>query len=108
MAVPKYDKFIEPILRYLQVNPQGCAARDAHEAAAKFLGLTDVDMREVLPSGQVTYKNRSAWAHLRLKRAGLSSSPKRGYWRLTVQGTEYAKAHPTPMSTDDVEQLANG
>src|SRR5665213_3197939 len=37
MAVPTYDKFIEPILRYLAANPDGARARDAHEAAANAL-----------------------------------------------------------------------
>jgi restriction endonuclease Mrr len=37
MSVPTYDKFIEPILRYLAANPEGATARDAHEAAAQAL-----------------------------------------------------------------------
>ena len=37
MALPTYEKFIEPILRYLAVHPEGAAARDAHEAAAMSL-----------------------------------------------------------------------
>lgn len=34
MPVPTYDKFIEPILRFLASNPNGVVAKDAHEAAA--------------------------------------------------------------------------
>jgi restriction system protein len=37
-----------------------------------------------LPSGaQLIYKNRAGWAHDRLKRAGLSSSSRRGSWKIT-------------------------
>jgi restriction system protein len=109
MAVPTYDKFIEPILRYLAVNPSGALARDAHEAAAQVLAISETDRQELLPSGmQPIYKNRAGWAHDRLKRAGLSISPRRGYWQLTGQGFAFANSHAAPLSAKDVEQLAIG
>jgi restriction system protein len=109
MAVPTYDKFIEPILRFLAGNACGAPAKDVHEAAAQVLGLSDADRQELLPSGsQLIYKNRAGWAHDRLKRAGLSSSPRRGYWQLTEQGHAFANAHVSALSTKDVEQLAVG
>jgi restriction system protein len=109
MAVPTYEKFIEPILRYLAANPNGAPARDAHEAAARSLQVSDADRQELLPSGmQPVYKNRAGWAHDRLKRAGLSSSPRRGFWQLTSKGVEFAATHPAPLSDTDVEQLAVG
>lgn len=80
MPVPTYDKFIEPLLRFLATQPDGALARVAHEQAAAMLGLTEEEKQELLPSGtQPIYKNRAGWAHDRLKRAGLSSSPRRGY-----------------------------
>lgn len=109
MPVPTYDKFIEPILRYLASMPQGAAARAAHEAAASALHLTDQDKQELLPSGtQPVYKNRAGWAHDRLKRAGLSSSPRRGYWQLTPKGVDFASTHSAPLTPADIEQLALG
>ncbi|WP_082325796.1 winged helix-turn-helix domain-containing protein [Synechococcus sp. GFB01] len=83
MAVPTYDLFIEPVLRYLAAHPEGVSAKDAHEAAADVLCVSDEDRQELLPSGaQLIYKNRAGWAHDRLKRAGLSSSPRRGTWKI--------------------------
>jgi len=109
MAVPTYDKFIEPILRYLADHPDGVHARDAHEAAARALNLSHEDRQDLLPSGtQPVYKNRAGWAHDRLKRAGLSGSPRRGYWLLTPQGREFAANHSSPLSADDVDRLAVG
>lgn len=109
MAIPTYDKFIEPILRYLATKPSGVPARDAHEAAAQALSISEADRQELLPSGtQPIYRNRSGWAHDRLKRAGLSSSPRRGYWQITEQGLAFAASHAAPLSTKDVEQLAVG
>lgn len=52
MAVPTYDKFIEPLLlRYLADKPNGIPARDAHEAAADALNLDDNQRAEVIASG---------------------------------------------------------
>jgi restriction system protein len=109
MAVPTYDQFIEPLLRYLVQNPEGVAAKLAHEQAANALGLTEEDRQQLLPSGaQPMYKNRAGWAHDRLKRAGLSSSPRRGFWKATADGIAFAKEHATPFSTELAERLAMG
>lgn len=109
MAVPTYDLFIEPLLRYLVQNPEGVPAKLAHEQAAGALGLTDEDRQQLLPSGaQPMYKNRAGWAHDRLKRAGLSSSPRRGFWKATAEGVAFAKEHPTPFSAELAEKLAMG
>src|SRR5712691_12429447 len=106
MAVPTYDKFIEPILRYLASHPDGAAARDVHEAAASALHLSDTDKAEMLPSGvQLVYKNRAGWAHDRLKRAGLSASRRRGYWQLTDAGVTFAKTQPSPLPPAVLESL---
>lgn len=107
MAVPTYDKFIEPILRHLAANPSGSRAKDAYEAAAKALRLSDEQRQEWVPSGsKPVYINRASWAHDRLKRAGLSSSPRHGFWKLTDKGVEFAAAHDAPLSPEEVEELA--
>jgi restriction system protein len=107
MPVPTYDRFIEPILRYLAAHPDGAQARDVHDAAAVALGLSDSDRAELLPSGvQTVYKNRAGWAHDRLKRSGLSTSLKRGFWKLTDAGRAFASAHPGVLPEEAVERLA--
>lgn len=109
MAVPTYDQFIEPLLRYLEKHPEGVPAREAHEAAASALCLSEEDRTERLPSGlQPVYKNRAGWAHDRLKRAGYSSSPKRGFWLLTPEGRTFATNQPSPLSSETVEKIATG
>ncbi|MFY7857896.1 MAG: restriction endonuclease [Rubrivivax sp.] len=109
MAVPTYDRFIEPLLRFLASQPDAVPAREAHEAVAALLGLTPEDKQEMLPSGaQLMYKNRAGWAHDRLKRAGLSLSPRRGYWKLSDAGKAFIAQHPGPLSAEKVEELAIG
>jgi len=106
MAVPTYDQFIEPILRYLAAHPDGAAARDVHEAVAVALHLSDADRAEILPSGvQLVYKNRAGWAHDRLKRAGLSASRRRGYWQLTESGVMFANEEPSPLPPAMLQSL---
>src|SRR5580704_18784592 len=109
MSVPTYDRFIEPILRYLGQHPNGVPAKDVHDAAANALQITDADRQELLPSGaQPVYKNRAGWAHDRLKRAGLSTSPRKGFWRLTPEGHLFAKQHVGALSPDEITELARG
>ena len=107
MTVPTYDKFIEPVLRYLATKPEGAAARDVHEAAADALGLDDSQRAKVITSGQLVYKNRAGWAHDRLKRAGLSQSLSRGKWCLTPAGFDWVASHPQPMTEQETNHLAD-
>ena len=107
MPIPTYDKFIEPILRYLAKHSDGERASVVYEAAAEALGISEDDKLLVLPSRtQPVYKNRVGWAHDRLKRAGLSSAPRYGYWKLTRQGLEFAQTHPSPLSGQQIKELA--
>ncbi|HID9103455.1 restriction endonuclease [Klebsiella quasipneumoniae] len=106
MAVPTYDKFIEPVLRFLAGKLEGVPARDAHEAAADALNLDDNQRAEVIASGQLVYKNRAGWAHDRLKRAGLSQSLSRGKWCLTPEGIKWVQAHTLPLTEKEVNHLA--
>lgn len=106
MSVPTYDKFIEPVLRHLARHPEGVRARDAHEAAADALGLDEEARQLTVPTGQPLYNNRAGWAHDRLKRAGLSSSPKRGLWKITPEGLRLTTENPGPFSEEQVREIA--
>ncbi len=108
MPVPSYDKFIEPLLRHLARHRDGVRARDAHEATADLLGLDDDARRLTVPTGQPLYNNRAGWAHDRLKRAGLSSSPRRGLWQITDAGRQFLIDNPGPWTEDQVQALARG
>ncbi len=107
MPVPTYDQFIEPLLRHLADRPDGAAITDVYEALADALKLTPDERAEMLPSGaQAVFKNRIGWAHDRLKRAGLSASPRRGLWKLTSEGQAFASKNKT-IPDDELERLAS-
>lgn len=58
--IPTYDKFIEPVLRFLATRPAGAMAREVYEASADALGVGPVERQELLPSrAQAVYKNRA-------------------------------------------------
>jgi restriction system protein len=107
MPIPTYDKFIEPMLRYLAQHSEGAPASVVYEAVGSALGINENDRLTLLPSRtQPVYKNRAGWAHDRLKRAGLSSSPRRGYWKLTHRGFAFAQSHQEPLTEDEIKELA--
>jgi restriction endonuclease Mrr len=43
MSIPTYDKFMEPVLRFLAAHPEGALAREANEAAADMLLISSSD-----------------------------------------------------------------
>jgi restriction system protein len=105
MPVPTFDRFIEPLLRYLAEHRDGATTSATYAALAERLSLSADDVAEMLPSGaQEIYKNRIGWAQDRLKRAGLSESPKRGIWKLTEEGTAFAARHGQ-LSEADLARL---
>ncbi|MCZ7681364.1 MAG: restriction endonuclease [Sandaracinaceae bacterium] len=106
-TVPTFDQFIEPLLAFLATHQDPVPTRDAYEAVADRVGLTDAQRAELVPSGrQPTYKNRIGWAHDRLKRAGYSASPKRGYWQLTADGRLFASRHAHGIPVDLLREIA--
>ncbi len=106
MAIPTYDKFIDPMLHYLAEHREGAPASVIYEALASALGIDEQEKLALLPSKtQPIYKNRAGWAHDRLKRAGLSSSPRRGYWKLTDDGVAFVQSHHHPLSPEEVREL---
>ncbi|MBL0193359.1 MAG: hypothetical protein IPQ09_03870 [Myxococcales bacterium] len=110
MSVPTYDTFIGPLLKHLADRSRassGAMIPDTYEALADGAGLSEDDRAEMLPSGaQAVYKNRIGWAHDRLKRAGLSGSPRRGVWQLTAAGLALAKKYERLPATE-VERIAS-
>ena len=111
MAVPTYDQLIAPLLKVLAAHPDGIKIRDAYDAVAEEIGLTDEEKRELLPSGkQPVYMNRIGWANDRLKRAGLARSPAdvpaTRTWQLTDRGIALAREYPNGLDPAATERLA--
>lgn len=108
MAIPTYDQFIEPLLRFLGTRPDGAKTSEVYAALADTVGLSDEERDDRLPSSsrQPRYQNRIGWAHDRLKRAGLSGSVARGTWQLTDKGQDFLAGHPNAITEDEITEIA--
>lgn len=106
MSIPTYDQFISPLFVLLGEHPEGLSTRDAYVILADRLGLTNEEREHYLPSGrQRTFHNRIGWANDRLKRGGLSMSPRRGVWALSAAGRERFDRAPGGLSPTEVTTL---
>ena len=94
MNIPTYSELINPLLQFLASQEQPLRTTEVYDAISEILGFSEVDKREMLPSGtQPVYKNRIGWAHDALKRNGLSSSPRYGRWQITAEGKALLDKH---------------
>ena len=60
-----------------------------------------LQQNELLPSGELRYRNRVAWARFYLVREGYLDSSKRGVWQLTDRGRQ---THLSPEQSQAVFQ----
>ncbi len=83
-TLPTYDRFIEPLLRFLAGRPEGAPAREAHEAAADALGLDAALARDGRPPrdsgvlrslGGPALQERRLHHHVGLHRSGAPVRP---------------------------------
>jgi restriction system protein len=106
MTIASFDKFIEPLLRLLAEHPDGLATAEAQRLLAEQFAIGPDDKRQLLPSGSYpVYKSRIGWAHDRLKRDGLSTSRRRGFWQITDKGIAYVRANPS-LPANELKRLA--
>ena len=108
MSIPTYDQFTGPLLQYLALQTEPIRAKQVYAGVADIVDLTPEEKAQMLPSkGQAVYVNRIGWAHDALKRSLLSSSPKRGYWRLTQKGYDLSAKNPNGLSPEECNKIGN-
>jgi restriction system protein len=107
MAFPSFRDMIEPLLRVLADAPDGLPSRRAQDLVADRMQLSSDDRTLRVSSGtQALFRHRINWAHDRLKRALLSSTPRRGFWQLTPKGFEMVRAQKQPLAKAELHELA--
>lgn len=105
MAVPDYQSLMLPLLRFAGEKKEETSTNEAVEALAKELGLTDEDLKKMLPSGiQFTFVNRIGWASTYMKKARLLEATRRGYFRITARGQELLKKQPKAINVKLLKQ----
>jgi restriction system protein len=94
MPIPDYQACMLPLLRFSADGQEHQLKEAVHRLASEF-SLTDEEKNEFLPSGQQTvFTNRVGWACTYLKKAGLLSSSRRGYFQITERGRSVVQENP--------------
>jgi restriction system protein len=107
MGLPSYEQFIGPLLQYLVTQQEPVRASNVYDAVAELIELSPEERTEMLPSKvQQVYKNRIGWAQDALKRAGLSTAPKRGSWLITAEGRELLAKYPDGFPDDECGRIS--
>jgi restriction system protein len=105
MAIPDYQSLMLPLLRLAAKKGGELSTSEAVDALSKELGLTDEDLKEMLPSGtQATFVNRVGWAATYMKKAGLLEGTRRGYYRITERGKELLQKQPKTINVKILQQ----
>jgi restriction system protein len=105
MPVPDYQACMLPLLRFAGDGEEH-QLKEAISALADEFSLTDEERNEFLPSGQQpVFTNRVGWARTYLKKAGLLSSPRRGYFKITDRGSEVLREKPQEINQKYLERF---
>ncbi len=105
MTIPDYQSIMLPLLEYAS-DGQEYLLRTAYDDLAIIFNLSDEDREALLPSGrQSTFENRVGWARTYLKKAGLLSSPKRGYFQITQKGSDVLDEKPGTIDVTYLKQF---
>lgn len=104
MTVPDYQSLMLPLLQFAAKGVE-TSTSEAVEALAKELGLSDEDLKEMLPSGiQSTFFNRIGWASTYMKKAGLLAATRRGFYQITDRGRDLLKKQPKIVNVKLLKQ----
>jgi len=105
MPVPDYQSVMLPLLRFAAQKGTEISTSEAVEALAKELGLSEDDLKEMLPSGiQSTFVNRVGWASTYMKKAGLLEATRRGFYQITDRGKDLLKKQPKAINVKLLKQ----
>lgn len=105
MAVPDYQSLMLPLLQFAARKGTEISTSEAVEVLAKELGLTEDDLREMLPSGvQPTFVNRVGWAATYMKKAGLLETTRRGFYQITDRGRDLLEKQPKTINVELLRQ----
>lgn len=105
MPIPDYQTLMLPLIQFSADDEEHKVSEAVQSLGVKF-NLSDDELTELLPSGaQAVFSNRVGWARSYLKQAGLLTSPKRGYFRITDQGHALLAKKPEKINVALLEQF---
>ena len=93
MPIPDFQKLMRPVVQ-LAADGNEHSSQDALKQITADFGLTEDELRTLLPSGSPVFNNRFHWARTHLKQAGLITYTRRGYYKITPRGQKALRECP--------------
>lgn len=105
MSIPDYQTLMLPLLKFIEDGREK-SLRETIEGLAVEFDLTDDERKELLPSGQqATFDNRVGWARTYMKKAGLVTTTRRGYFKITELGQKILLENPGKIDVPFLRQF---
>ncbi len=105
MSIPDYQTVMLPLLQFA-ADRQEHSLREAIDGLASYFDLTDVERKQLLPSGQqAVFDNRVGWARTYLKKAGLLNDTRRSHFCITDRGIEVLAENPTRVDVKFLDRF---
>lgn len=105
MAIPDYQTLMLPLLKFI-ADGREKSLRETIEGLAIEFELSEDERKELLPSGQQsTFDNRVGWARTYMKKAGLVSTTRRGYFKITELGQKILLEKPSKIDVPFLRQF---
>lgn len=105
MAIPDYQTLMLPLLSFLTDGKES-SVKEAVEHLSQVFRLSDVERKELLPSGtQTLIHNRTSWAKTYFLKAGLIVSTRRGFFKITNRGKNLLRQKPARIDSKLLRQF---
>lgn len=106
MPVPDYQQLMLPLLKRLAERSDAVPVRNFLDSVANEFNLSEEERAERIPSGiENLLSNRLAWARTYLGKAGLLSSPRRGFVQITERGRRVLSENPKGVDVSFLRQF---
>ena len=100
--IPTYEEIMLPLLKHISDGEEHSLS-EVHDFLAEHFDLSNDEIRELLPSGQQPiFRNRVGWARTYLKKAGLLTSTRRAYFKITDRGKNFLAEDPSEITSKDL------
>ena len=104
MAVPRFDEFFVPILKFLSDGLKH-STKEIYDYCADSFSLSSEDRRATLSSGANMLRDRVHWAYFYLKKADLIERSQRAVYNITSSGLEVLNKNINILTLKYVTEL---
>lgn len=105
MAIPDFQSFFYPVLKYSSEHNE-ISLNEIREFLTQHFSLTDEEKAERVPSGtQTKFDNRIYWTKSYFSKAKLIENTKRSHFKITDRGRNFLKNFSSSISISDLKTI---